>query len=103
MPSSTPMPAILKLKSATENGCSDCEFGMMERAFQPKFWNRAAQDITASRGIRERARQIGADLTIWSRAGTGTEIELSLAGSIAYVTSPRRSRFRIFQRKWDEK
>jgi len=35
------------------------------------------------RGIRERARQIGADVTIWSRAGTGTEIELSLAGSVA--------------------
>ena len=50
-------------------------------------------------GIRERARQIGAELTIWSRAGTGTEIELSLAGSIAYGTSPGRSRFRLFQKK----
>jgi DNA-binding NarL/FixJ family response regulator len=50
-------------------------------------------------GIRERARQVGADLTIWSRAGTGTEIELSLAGSIAYATSPRRSRLRIFGTK----
>ena len=43
-------------------------------------------------GMRERARQIGADLTIWSRPGTGTEIELSLAGTIAYNKSPQRSR-----------
>ncbi len=50
-------------------------------------------------GIRERARQVGAELSIWSRSGTGTEIELSLAGSIAYGTSPRRSRFRLFGKK----
>ena len=50
-------------------------------------------------GMRERARQIGAELTIWSRAGTGTEIELSLAGSIAYITPPSRSRFRLFRKK----
>ena len=50
-------------------------------------------------GLRERAKQVGADLTIWSRAGTGTEIDLSLAGSIAYGTSRRRSRLRIFGKK----
>jgi ligand-binding sensor domain-containing protein/two-component sensor histidine kinase len=50
-------------------------------------------------GIRERARQVGADLTIWSRAGRGTEIDLSLASSIAYDGSPRRSRFRLFAKK----
>jgi signal transduction histidine kinase len=50
-------------------------------------------------GMRERARQVGADLNIWSRAGTGTEIDLSLAGSIAYGTSPRPSRLRIFGKK----
>jgi signal transduction histidine kinase len=50
-------------------------------------------------GIRERAQQVGAELSIWSRSGTGTEIELSLAGSIAYGTSPRRSRFRLFGKK----
>ena len=50
-------------------------------------------------GIRERARQVGADLRIWSRSGTGTEIELSLAGSIAYGTSPRQSRFQLFRNK----
>jgi signal transduction histidine kinase len=53
-------------------------------------------------GLRERAKQVGADLTIWSRAGTGTEIDLSLAGSIAYGTSPRRSRLWIFGKKVGE-
>jgi signal transduction histidine kinase len=50
-------------------------------------------------GIRERAKQIGAELTMWSRAGMGTEIELSLAGSISYGTPPGRSRFRLFGKK----
>jgi signal transduction histidine kinase/ligand-binding sensor domain-containing protein len=47
-------------------------------------------------GIRERARQIGAELNIWSRDGSGTEIELSLSGSIAYATSLRRSHLRLW-------
>ena len=40
-------------------------------------------------GMRERARQIGAEFTIWSRVGSGTEIEVTIPGSIAYRTSPR--------------
>ncbi|QOY89532.1 sensor histidine kinase [Paludibaculum fermentans] len=35
-------------------------------------------------GMRERAAGIGAKLDIWSGVGTGTEIELAIAGSIAY-------------------
>lgn len=50
-------------------------------------------------GIRERAHEIGAKLEIWSGAGAGTEIELSLAGSIAYRSLPGRSIFRFFGRK----
>jgi signal transduction histidine kinase len=38
-------------------------------------------------GMRERARQTGAKLDIWSSAGSGTEIELSIPGSIAYGKS----------------
>jgi signal transduction histidine kinase len=40
-------------------------------------------------GMRERARQIGAEFTVWSRAGSGTEIEVTVPGAIAYRTSPR--------------
>jgi signal transduction histidine kinase len=50
-------------------------------------------------GMRERARQIGGKLEIWSRAGAGTEIELGIASSIAYGASPGRSLFRLFRRK----
>ena len=50
-------------------------------------------------GLRERARQAGADLTIWSRANSGTEIDLSLAGSIAYGRPPRQARFQLFRKK----
>jgi ligand-binding sensor domain-containing protein/two-component sensor histidine kinase len=50
-------------------------------------------------GMRERARQIGAELTIWSRPGAGTEIDLRLAATIAFGTPPRRSRFRLFRQK----
>jgi signal transduction histidine kinase len=49
-------------------------------------------------GMRERARQIGAEFTIWSGAETGTEIEVSIPGSIAYRSLPR-PRFRWFGKK----
>jgi signal transduction histidine kinase len=50
-------------------------------------------------GIRERAEQIGAKLEIWSGAKAGTEIELSIAGSMAYSTPARRRPFRWFSKK----
>ncbi len=50
-------------------------------------------------GIRERARQIGASLDIWSGGGTGTEIDLSVPGSIAYGKTPGRPRLQLFRRK----
>ena len=47
-------------------------------------------------GMQERARRIGAKLAILSGAGTGTEIDLTVAGSIAYA-KPRGGRFRFSQ------
>jgi signal transduction histidine kinase len=44
-------------------------------------------------GMRERAKQIGSKLTIWSGAGSGTEIDVSVAGSVAYAKPPAGSRF----------
>ena len=35
-------------------------------------------------GVRERAKQIGAQLDLWSQVGTGTEVEISLPASLAY-------------------
>jgi hypothetical protein len=49
--------------------------------------------------MRERSAEIGAKLDIWSGAGSGTEIELTVPGSIAYGKRPGRSRLRIFREK----
>ena len=54
-------------------------------------------------GMRERAKQIGAELTMRSRPGTGTEIDLSVAGTVAYSASSRRPGHRLFQPKRDAK
>jgi signal transduction histidine kinase/ligand-binding sensor domain-containing protein len=50
-------------------------------------------------GIRERAKQIGAELTVWSELGAGTEVELGIPGSVAYELSPSRARFRLFRKR----
>jgi hypothetical protein len=48
--------------------------------------------------MQERARRIGAKLVIFSSAGTGTEIDLSVAGSIAYGKLPGRPRFSLLRK-----
>jgi signal transduction histidine kinase len=40
--------------------------------------------------MRERAQQIGSELSLWSEAGAGTEVELRIPGSVAYGPSRRR-------------
>jgi signal transduction histidine kinase len=50
-------------------------------------------------GMRERAGQVGATLDIWSGVGTGTEVDLSVPGSIAYSKQQGRSRLRLFRKK----
>ena len=42
-------------------------------------------------GMQERAKLIGAKLTVWSKVGSGTEIEVCLPASAAYGTAQRRS------------
>jgi len=53
-------------------------------------------------GMRERAKNIGAKLSIWSRTGAGTELELSIAGSLAYRTTRDRSLVHWFRKKGQE-
>lgn len=43
-------------------------------------------------GMRERAQRIGAELSIWSRPGAGTEIELRVPAATAYVKGTARRR-----------
>jgi signal transduction histidine kinase len=54
-------------------------------------------------GMREGALKIGAKLNIWSGLGTGTEIDLSVPGSIAYSKSPGGGRLRLFRKESDTK
>jgi signal transduction histidine kinase len=42
-------------------------------------------------GMRERAKLIGGELTVWTAAKSGTEIELIIPAARAYVASPRGS------------
>jgi signal transduction histidine kinase/ligand-binding sensor domain-containing protein len=53
-------------------------------------------------GIRERAKQIGAQLEIWSEVGVGTEIELSVPGSIAFEVFTTKGSFRIFSKRMEQ-
>ena len=50
-------------------------------------------------GMRERANRIGGKLEVWTGAGAGTQIELSIPGSIAYGTSPGRTVLGLFRKK----
>lgn len=43
-------------------------------------------------GMQERARAIPATVSIWSRPGAGTEVELKIAGDVAYVNAATRRR-----------
>jgi signal transduction histidine kinase len=48
-------------------------------------------------GMRERARQMNSKLVILSGPETGTEVELSVPGSVAYARQQRRFRFTSFR------
>ena len=49
-------------------------------------------------GVRERAQQMGAKMDIWSEAGAGTEVQLTVAAAIAYEKTRDRSGLRLFRR-----
>lgn len=51
-------------------------------------------------GMRERAKAIGGQLDIWSRAGSGTEIQLRLAADIAYAAEEREGMRSILRSLW---
>ena len=52
-------------------------------------------------GIRERAKQIGARLDFWSEAGVGTEMQLRVPASIAYIKSDSARGITLFPEKRD--
>jgi hypothetical protein len=48
--------------------------------------------------MRERAREIGAQLEMWSEVGAGTEVELRVPGSIAYQKARRSGGLKLFRK-----
>ena len=54
-------------------------------------------------GMRERAKQMGAALSVRSTAGAGTEIELSVPGSRAFAIAFKHPLARLFGRKREAK
>jgi signal transduction histidine kinase len=49
-------------------------------------------------GMRERAKRIGGKLEVWGELGAGTEVELRIPASIAYLDYAGRG-FRLFRRR----
>ena len=50
-------------------------------------------------GMRERADLVGGDLEIWSERHSGTEVELTIPGSVAYAKSPAARRLVFFGKR----
>jgi signal transduction histidine kinase len=50
--------------------------------------------------MRERARNIRAQLDLWSRTGVGTEVELRISAGLAYASGSNGRLRRLFQRGW---
>lgn len=50
-------------------------------------------------GVRERAQRIGSQLSFWSQAGAGTEVELTVPAALAYEGARNGHRFRIFKKE----
>jgi signal transduction histidine kinase len=64
----------------------------------PEVLERGRSDHYGLAGMRERAQKIGAKLEIWSGPAKGTEINLSIPASLAYLASVHYH-WRLFKRK----
>ena len=62
--------------------------------------NRGGERHYGLPGMQERATLIGGKLAVWSELDAGTEVEVRLPASTAYVTTSRTSwLLRVFARK----
>jgi signal transduction histidine kinase/ligand-binding sensor domain-containing protein len=50
------------------------------------------EDHFGLRGMRERAKLLGGKLTVWSELNSGTEVELSIPATLAYLAAVERRR-----------
>jgi signal transduction histidine kinase len=63
----------------------------------PTILNQGRANHWGLPGMRERAKKIGADIEIWSRAGAGTEIEVTIPAPVAYATTKVGLRSRLLR------
>lgn len=69
------------------------------RGIEPEILKEGGRpDHWGLQGMRERAQKIGAQLNLWSRAETGTEVELVVPGATAYQAARGKSRSFWFRR-----
>ena len=68
-----------------------CGFGDNGTGIDPSVAEMGRDGHWGLQGMRERAQHIGAQLEIWSQAGAGTEVDLSIPGSIAYAVSSKET------------
>jgi len=68
------------------------------RGIPPEILERGRAGHYGLAGLRERARSVGAKLKISSGEGIGTEIEVTVPGTIAYGKPPRWARLWPFRR-----
>jgi len=61
--------------------------------------NRGREGHWGMTGMYERARNVHAHLSIWSRPGAGTEVELTIPAHIAYDAAPSLVRFGLSRRE----
>lgn len=72
-----------------DNGCG-IDPAILEKGGRENHWG--------LRGMRERARKIGAHLQLWSRPGAGTEVELVVPAATAYRSARPRTWMSVFRR-----
>jgi ligand-binding sensor domain-containing protein/signal transduction histidine kinase len=100
------------LRNAFTHACAtriEAEIGFNERLLQlrirddgkgisPDLAEQGSAGHYGIAGMRERARQINSKLVILSGPETGTEVDLSVPGSVAYARQQGRFRFTLFRR-----
>jgi len=69
------------------------------RGIDPAIWDAGLASVYGLLGMQERAARIGGRLNIWTALGAGTEIEVTVPGSIAYTAPPARRSFRLLKKR----
>jgi signal transduction histidine kinase len=65
------------------------------RGINPDILNAGREGHWGLPGMRERAERIGGRLSVWSRTSSGTEVELSVPGPVAFESQAASLRQRL--------